>query len=369
MKKLNPNNERIKRNYFVFLKEAKQLSEQTLDSVASSLNRFEVYNKHKDFKAFHYEQAVGFKNFLSHEQNQRTGKLLSKSTLHATLVSLRSFFEWLYGQPGFKSRFSYSDASYFNLSLKDVKVAQASTIKASPTIEQIKHALSLMPQKSSIELRNRALIAFTFLTGARVGALASAKVKHVDVNAELFIQDAREVDTKFSKTFPTYFFPVGDEALQIIVDWIQYLKHELLWGDDDPLFPSTLIEVGELQRFEATGLARRHWASSTPIRQIFTAAFLSAGLPDFKPHSFRNTLVRLGESLCKTPEAFKAWSQNFGHESVLTTLYSYGTVSSHRQSEIIRNLSVQQSESPLGTAEFAKVLARELQANNYLAKA
>lgn len=360
MKKFNANNERIKREYSGFLKEAKQLSEQTLDAVASSLDRFETYNKHKDFKAFYYEQAVGFKNQLSKQTHHKTGKLLSKSTIHVILVNLKNFFEWLYGKPGFKSRFKYSDASYFNLSLKDVRVAQASNIKASPTIEQVKHTLSRMPQNSSVELRNRALIAFTFLTGARVGALASAKLKHVDLSVELFMQDAREVNTKFSKTFPTYFFPVGDEALQIIADWIKFLKQELLWGEDDPLFPSTLIELGESQRFEATGLARRHWVSTSPIRHIFSAAFLNAGLPDFKPHSFRNTLVRLGESECKSIESFKVWSQNLGHEGVLTTLNSYGMVSAQRQAELMKQLSITAKNDQLNTDELMAALLTQL---------
>src|ERR1700682_3869155 len=39
----------------------------------------------------------------------------------------------------------------------------------------------------------------------------------------------------------------------------------------------------------------------------------------FNPHSFGNTFVRPGQDLCKSPEAFKAWSQNLGHETVLTT--------------------------------------------------
>ena len=47
----NPNNERIKRRYFTYLKEAKRHSEATVDAVAQSLARFEMYTKHRDFKA------------------------------------------------------------------------------------------------------------------------------------------------------------------------------------------------------------------------------------------------------------------------------------------------------------------------------
>ena len=60
------------------------------------------------------------------------------------------------------------------------------------------------------------------------------------------------------------------------------------------------------------------------------------GLPYFNPHGFRKTLVLLGSRLCRTPEEFKAWSQNLGHDGVLTTFYSYGDVGGHRQAEIIR---------------------------------
>ena len=47
----------------------------------------------------------------------------------------------------------------------------------------------------------------------------------------------------------------------------------------------------------------------------------------------------MGERLCRTPEEFKAWSQNLAHEGVLTTLFAYGTVSDHRQREIIAGLA------------------------------
>jgi len=341
MKTFNADNIRTKRNYYEFLKEAKRLSEDSVDAAMGSIDRFETYNKFKDFKTFCQEQAIGFKKHLAQEKNKQTGKLLSKSTQSATLKELKKFFEWLCHQSGFKSRFTFTDASYFNMSLKDTRVANASWVKASPDIEQVKHAISKMPSGTAIELRNRALMAFTLLTAARVGALASAKIKHVDLSDRLFMQDAREVNTKFSKTFPTYFFPVGDEIIQIVRDWIQYLKLELLWGPDDPLFPTTKIEQGETQQFEVTGLERTHWGSTSPIRKIFKEAFINAGLPNFNPHSFRNTLVRYGQKMCKGDgEAMKAWSQNLGHESIMTTSLIYGAISPERQGEVIKSLQL-----------------------------
>ena len=177
MKTINPDNERIKREYFAYLKEAKRYSESSLDGVAKAFNRFEVYTKFRDFKAFHIEQAVAFKRQLAEQRNRRTKDTLSKATMYSTLTALKSFFQWLAGRPGFKSRLSYSNAEYFNLSDNDTRIAKAHREQPVPTVEQIVHVINAMPSLTAIERRNRALVAFILLTGARDGAVASLKLK------------------------------------------------------------------------------------------------------------------------------------------------------------------------------------------------
>lgn len=361
----NADNERIKRRYFAYLKEAKRHSEPTVDAVAKALARFEVdtadnKGRPRDFKAFHFEQAIAFKKHLAEQKAQRSGEKLSKATLNATLAHVKRFFHWLAGQPSYKSRLQYSDADYFNLSEKDVRVATARREQVGPTVEQVKHVIAMMPAESAIQRRDRALVAFTLLTGARDSAIASMKLKHVNLAAGCVEQDAREVQTKFSKTFTTYFFPVGEEIRQIVAEWLAFLREEMLWGNDDPLFPATRIAVGESRQFEAVGLERAHWSSAARIRTIFQDAFASAGLPYFNPHSFRNTLVRLGQAVCQTPEEFKAWSQNLGHDKVLTTFLSYGQVASPRQGEIIRGLGTPQVAGQADVSEIVRAVVREM---------
>ncbi|MGO9579829.1 MAG: tyrosine-type recombinase/integrase [Desulfobaccales bacterium] len=363
MKKHHPVNERIKRKYFAYLKEAKRHGEPMIDAVAKSLSRFEAYTRYRDFKTFHLQQAVAFKRYLAEQKGQQSGEKLSKATLHATLTQLKRFFQWLAWQPGYKSRVQYADAEYFNLSDKDTRIATAKRQQKFPTLEQIKHVLSKMPVGNEIERRNRALVAFTLLTGARDRATASIKLKHVDLITNSINQDAREVKTKFSKTFNTFFFPVGDEVREIVAGWVSYLRDEKLWGNDDPLFPTTRIRLGATRQFEAAGLTRDHWSNATPIRTIFREAFNRAGLPYFNPHSFRNTLVQLGQDLCKTPEQFKAWSQNLGHEKVLTTFLSYGEVACQRQGEIIRNLASPQKTVPTDADEIAEAVCKKLRSS------
>lgn len=332
----NPRNERIKHQYFAYLKEAGRYSEASVDAAAGAIAQFEEATGYRDFRMFHTEQAIAFKRRLVEGRTQRGGKPLSQATRHHVLGHLKKFFHWLAGQPGYRRRISYSDSEYFNLSEKDTRIATARREQPYPTLEQVRRVILGMPANTDLERRNRALLAFTLLTAARVGAIATLKLKHVDLVQGCVLQDAREVRTKFSKTFTTYFCPVGDDVCKIFEDWVLHLRNNLLWGNDDPLFPATSTGVGPEGHFSVMGLKREHWRSTGAIRDLFREAFTVAGLPYFNPHSFRNTLTKLGEALCQTPEEFKAWSQNLGHEGVMTTFKYYGAVPGDRQREIIR---------------------------------
>lgn len=200
MPKHNAANERIKREYFQYLREAKRCSETSVDAVAKALSRFEENTNSRDFKTFHREKAVAFKRKLADQLNARTGDRLSKATMDSTLRALRAFFLWLAGQSGYKSKIQYSDADYFNLAEKDVAVARAKRHKVVPTLDQMHYVLSVMPTATPLQQRNRALVAFAVLTGARDGALSSLRLKHVDLTQGLVQQDGRDVRTKFSKT-------------------------------------------------------------------------------------------------------------------------------------------------------------------------
>jgi hypothetical protein len=153
---------------------------------------------------------------------------------------------------------------------------------------------------------------------------------------------------------------VGDEIRGIVAEWVRFLREEKLWGNDDPLFPATRIVVGQTHQFEAAGLDRANWSTTTPIRTIFREAFEGAGLSYFHPHSIRKTLARFGEEVCSSPEEFKAWSQNLGHEQVLTTFMSYGSVPTDRQGEIVRNLGAKKRPTLSDADQLAEAVVRKL---------
>jgi integrase len=104
------------------------------------------------------------------------------------------------------------------------------------------------------------------------------------------------------------------------------------------LFPKSTVEFGDGDEDTAVFLDRAPWVNAHGIRRAFRDACARAGLRYYNPHSMRNTLVQLAYDLDLGPEAFKAWSQNLGHESCLTTFSSYGLIAPARQAEIMRSL-------------------------------
>jgi integrase len=356
MARRNPKNERIKHRYFAYLEEANRLSPISVDQVATALTAFEKSTGGRDFAAFHIEQARKFKRDLAEATNAQTGKPLAKSTINSRLMAGKNFFFWLASQPGYRSRIGYSDCDYFNPSAQDTRIATAKRPQKGPELDDVLHVIGTAPCATVIERRNRALIAFTLLSGMRDAAIASLPLGLVDLEASSVEQDARRVKTKNAKTMTTYFFPVGDLCRQVLAEWIQELREVHRFRPDDPLFPATAVGLDGTGQFKAIGIKPEFWSNATAIRRIFKERFEAAGLPYANPHSLRHTLARLGEQRCSTPEEFKAWSQNLGHERVLTTLTSYGAVDLRRQRDLILNLTTALIANPENPSPPPEVL-------------
>ena len=356
----SPENERVKHRYAIYMKEARSYDDQSVDGALAAIHRFESHTNFRDFKTFRQEQAVSFKHHLARQLNARTGKPLAKSTLLSIMSDLKAFFTWLACEKAYRRRLKETDADFFNLTERDGRVGRARLEKVVPTLEEAQHVIRSMPSGTDIERRGRALFAFILLTAGRDGAVVTLKRKHIDVARQHVRWDAREVATKFRKSFDTYFYPVGDDIRQIVEEWIAFLDKELGWGPDDPLFPATRMEVGADGLFQAVGLDRKHWASADPVRKVFKAAFAAVGLAYASPHRVRDTVSMLGQRKHMTTEEMKAWSQNMGHERIATTLTSYGPVSSHRQGELMRGLGAGATRSKASVASEIAALADEL---------
>lgn len=263
MRKVVEENERMKRKYVFYLKEADGLDNKSTDKVLAAILKFEHSTGFKPFKRFHIGQAAKFKNYLSQAKNGR-GQPLSHSTVDATLALVRKFFHWLAGQQGYKKVLTYADARYFNNNRKSARIAHTANDKEFPTPEAAKHAFQAMPDRDEFEKRDKALFAFFMLTGARVGAVASLRLKHIDLFHGRVFQDPREVNTKAAKYIDTTFQPVDPDYLDCFTAWVEYLRNEKYFSPADALFPKAMMGLA------ASGGSKRldcHVIHSPPQRR------------------------------------------------------------------------------------------------------
>jgi integrase len=252
---------------------------------------------------------------------------------------MRDFIRWLAGQKGFRNRLVATDAEYFNPSRHDEAIARAQRPMKVPELWQIEAVVDAMPSSTIIERRNRAIVALIILTGARDNAVASLRLGDLDLEGQELFQDSRHVRTKFRKAYSTWFFPVGGKYVDIVTNWVSELAS--VRGSDPaiPLFPRTETRFGKDGTTPETHLGSEGWANADPIRKLFKEACKAVGMPDFKPHSLRHMLARVGEQRAASAEDMKSWSQNLGHENMLTTFTSYGQVPPHRQKEVVLRMT------------------------------
>ena len=150
---------------------------------------------------------------------------MSASTVVSTLGMLKAFSIRLSGEENYHRRVKQADAEYFNPPDNLARVATARQHKPCASLKQIRAVLDAMPTATEIERRDRALVAFTILTGARDRAIVSFRLKHIDLEQELLEHDARQVQTKGAKTFTSWFFPVVD-IQKIVAEWVTFLREK-----------------------------------------------------------------------------------------------------------------------------------------------
>ena len=254
MPNFNPKNERIKHEYAEFLRQADQKSEATVRGVEKALLRFEEHTGFADFTSFSRAQAMAFRSVLAKPHPDKQS--LSPSTILSTLKAIQRFLRWLILQPGMKSKIKATDIAFLNLSEKEIRAATAAPSKPFPSIEQLKRTLARMPTGTDIERRDRALFALLMMTGIRDNAAASLRVRHVDLDRMLIVQDPVAVRTKNSKLIESVLLPLGDEVERAFTHWIAYLRSDLLYGPDDPVFPQTATRIDPVRGPVAEGLKR-----------------------------------------------------------------------------------------------------------------
>ncbi len=362
MAKINLQNERIKRKYYDWLKEAEGLANSTIEKVERSINLWDEFNQFADYKTFKPETAKAYKKWLFERKNQATDKPISLTTCHHYLICLADFFKWLAGQQGYKSKIALDEVAYLQLDKKQTKVAQNPSRKRYPTLEIVQKLVSSIEVKTEVDRRDRALICFTLISAMRAEAVITLPIECLDIDNQRVYQDPeRGVKTKFSKDILTTLFIFDPDFWEIVKEWVQYLKQEKLFTDQDPLFPATKMEQGiaDSYSFTADRIDNKPWKGTGGMREIFKKRFKAAGLEYFTPHSFRHTATKTALDLCETPAEFKAVSQNLGHENMATTMFDYASLPDDEVEKKVRSITANRNNE-----EEAELIQRLLRNSN-----
>lgn len=340
MLKFNENNEKAKNKYYDFLKESAGFSEATIHAIKKAIYRYEEFTDFEDFSKFSKKKAVEFKKWLEVKKDTRTQKQISVSTCYHYLRNLKDFFKWLSYQPNYKSKINVTEIEFLKLPKEKARIAIAQKREHYPTLKQVKTVIDSITIENEIDLRDRALLSFTLLSGMRDNAIITLPIMAFDTNTLQISQDPKlGVKTKFSKTINSVLFKFDDEMLGYVLDWVKYLKEEKLFGNTDPLFPRNKVENQDnAKSFISNSVEPQFWQSATSIRNIFKQRFENAGIEYFSPHTFRHLAVITAISKCRNGQEIKAVSQNFGHEDVGTTMTTYGSLSNMQVSNIISGM-------------------------------
>jgi integrase len=349
MSKVNGKNERVKRRFFSWAKEAQGYSDSTVNNIEKAILLWEDFTKHEDFWKYKPNKAAEFKKWL--KKREFRGKIISLTTYHTYLRYLIKFFSWLSWQPGYTSKIRRDTVAYLTISEKEERIATQQNPVKYPPLEYVIKLTDSIKINSEIDLRDRALISFTLLSGMRDKAIVTLPLGCFDEESLTVSQNPRQgVQTKFSKYIPSTLFKFNDNLLDYVIEWVKHLKAKG-FGSQDPLFPRSKTGKGEdnLSFEPATEVEPEFWKSTGMMREIFKKRSKDAGLLYYPPHTFRHLAVDQALKHCRTGEQIKAISQNFGHEHIATTLCSYANYDPARLSEILKKLDF--SEKPSESLE------------------
>ena len=276
----NAVNERLKREYFDYLRHSQGLNDKSVRKREAQILRYEAFTGFDHLRSFARERAIAHKRHL-------LALGLAPATRNAELKGLKHFFEWMVKAEACGVAFSLLDVDYLNPSRAERSMAQAPQAKDFPTVAQALTAFRQMPAGSPVDRRNRAIFALFAETGIRIGALITLRVKHFDPEKGLIRQDSREVATKFHKHILSYLLRIHPEFEAELRAWKNHLAYDLRVGPDAPLFP--IQRRGNFG--EQPQLTQTPFQTSQAVYNMIKKTFAAAGFRPYSPHRFRDMLV------------------------------------------------------------------------------
>ena len=253
------------------------------------------------------------------------------------LATARRFFLWLIEN---EREFKKIKISWVN-KIKVKSIEESHQTKEYVTLDEIKR-IAKAPAETVQERRIRAAAVIMYLTGIRIGALVSLRIKAVDlVNRYIYQYTSLGVHTKLNKNDRTVIFNI-QELIEVCKAWDEEIKQTL--DEDGFWFAPLSPETGEIN----PDCKERNDTRVMIVRRDLKRWLQKVGLPYHSPHKFRHGNIHLGQANSTNKEEYKALSQNVMHSSTLITDKFYSNLDDDKRKESI-DLMVSRIEKPQNT--------------------
>lgn len=347
MTKIIYQNEQRKREFLEHLKGAEGFAESSLNAFAEAVDQWQVFTENEDFLNFNKSKALEFRGWLRTRKANTKSGTVSINTQYSYLRRIKKFFKWLSGQPNY-NKLNKNEIEFLRLSKGDARIARQGTTKQIPTFEEARAIIENIEIKNEIDKRDRAVLCLALITGMRISAIITLRMKNFDLeNKQIDQNPADGVKTKNSKRILTTFFPIGwEEPEKYFLEWYEYLKSKD-FQPNDPIFPATKNDyIADRCEYSKEYVGNEFWSGTSGARKIFEKRCKNANLPYFHPHSFRHLIVSFMSEARLTEKEKKAISLNLGHSNIGTTFgsYGYGSMTEEDAVKIVQKLKNPQAD-------------------------
>jgi len=301
-------------SYRVYLADVRRNSAQTLDRRRSQLRHLLEW---ADDVILPNADSIRptFSEYLETARNDGRDNPLAHSTIKATCSVAQSFFRWATRK--FSRRYRHVTIDWIEtLRSPTAVVATAITEHELFTIDHVRKVIAL-PAATLTEQRNRAAVAFLFLSGARLGAFVSLPIHAIDLEKHTVKQSPTiGVRTKNGKSAITYLLDIPD-LLMVVARWDALVRREL---PSNALWCATLARDG----MSFTGKARVGKGRGAAVRKGIKELCRRAGITYRSPHKLRHGHAVYAIKRAQDMADLKAISQNLMHRNLTTTEGIYG---------------------------------------------
>lgn len=255
---------------------------------------------------------------------------LSPARMEKILTFSRDLFEWL--RIEYPSSYRTITASWIeSLRVRRSHNSQSRLVRRQFwTLQDVETVLDY-PTTSLKHRRDKAAIAFIFLSAMRGAAFVTMPIKAVDLQKRKVYQLPEwGVATKNSKAAITFLLPIP-KLLEVVEDWDTYIRNAA--ESDRTMWYARITPDGENVKADSDNStpAGRRTAMYEGLKELCKLT----GIEWKSPHKIRHGHGVYGVKHARTMAEYKALSQNMMHDTVETTDKTYSVLVNDDVGDII----------------------------------